>query len=192
MKRIFVLMSVVVIALALLSCNGKKNEGNEQEAQAAKVMTVDEMLAGAEKLVDDTVTVEGLCTHLCSHSGRKMFLMGSDESQMLRVESVELGEPFKQECVEHNVTVRGIVREERIDEEYLKQWEEELANMEQHGDGEAGCATEKKARNESDEANTTEKRIADFRTKIAERQASEGKAYLSFFHVDALDYNISE
>ena len=185
-------MSVVVIALALLSCNGKKNEGNEQEAQAAKVMTVDEMLAGAEKLVDDTVTVEGLCTHLCSHSGRKMFLMGSDESQMLRVESVELGEPFKQECVEHNVTVRGIVREERIDEEYLKQWEEELANMEQHGDGEAGCATEKKARNESDEANTTEKRIADFRTKIAERQASEGKAYLSFFHVDALDYNISE
>lgn len=192
MKRIFVLLSAATVILSMLSCNGNKDVENGQECQSAKVMNVDEMLAAAESHVGDTLTVEGLCTHVCSHSGRKMFLKGSDDSQMLRVESIELGEPFKQECIEHNVTVKGIVKEERINEEYLKQWEEELANMEQHGDGEAGCATEKKARNESDEANTTEKRIADFRAKIAERQANEGKAYLSFFHIEALEYNISE
>ena len=191
MKRIFGFLTVVVLAFALFSCNGNKKTENE-ESQSAKVMKVDEALVEAENHVGDTITVEGLCAHICSHSGRKMFLMGSDDTKMLRVESMELGEPFKQECIEHNVSVKGIVREERIDEEYLKQWEEELANMEQHGDGEAGCSTEKKARNESDEANTTEKRIADFRTKIAEREAKEGKAYLSFFHIDALEYSIAE
>ena len=192
MKRLFVFLPLMVVVLALFSCNEKKNDEKEQECQTVKVMNVDEMLAAAENHVGDTITVEGMCTHVCSHSGRKMFLKGSDDSQMLRVESVELGEPFKQECIDHTVAVKGIVMEERIDEEYLKQWEEELANMEQHGEGEEGCATEKKARNENDEANTTEKRITDFRAKIADRQAKEGKAYLSFFYINAIEYNISE
>ena len=189
MKRIFGFLAVILVAFALFSCNGKKNAEVEQEAPDAKVLQVDDVLAKLDTMVGDTVTVEGLCMHLCRHSGRKMFLMGSDDTQVLRVESVELGEPFRQECLEHVVTVKGIVREERIDEDYLKEWEKQLQEQEpQHGEGADGCGAEKQSRQET--ANTPEARIADFRAKIAEREANEGKAYLSFYHIDALEYNV--
>ena len=188
MKRIFGFFAVILLAFALFSCNGKKNAEVELEAPEAKVLQVDDALAELDAMVGDTVEVEGVCMHLCRHSGRKMFLMGSDDTQILRVESVELGEPFKQECLEHIVYVKGIVREERIDEDYLNEWEKELAGMEQHGEGAEGCGAEKQSRQET--ANTPEARIADFRTKIAERKAKEGKAYLSFYHIDAVEYNV--
>jgi len=191
MKRFFGFFAVIIVSFALFSCKGNTVDATEQDAPQAKTMQVDEVLAKLDTMVGDTVTVEGLCMHLCRHSGRKMFLMGSDDTQILRVESVELGEPFKQECLEHIVTVKGIVREERIDEDYLQEWEKQLQEQEpQHGEGAEGCGAEKQSRQET--ANTPETRIADFRTKIAEREAKEGKAYLSFYHIDALEYNVIE
>ena len=189
MKRFFGFLAVILVAFAIFSCNGKENTEVEQEVSEAKVMQVDDALAKMDAMVGDTVEVEGVCMHLCRHSGRKMFLMGSDDTQILRVESVELGEPFKQECLEHIVYVKGIVREERIDEDYLSEWEKELAGMEQHGEGAEGCGAEKQSRQET--ANTPEARIVDFRAKIAERKAKEGKAYLSFYHIDAVEYEIN-
>ena len=39
-------------------------------------------------------------------------------------------------------------------------------------------------------ASSTEKRIADFRARIADRKAKEGKEYLSFYHVDGGSYEV--
>ena len=58
-----------------------------------------------------------------------------------------------------------------------------------HGEGEAGCSAEHQARGES-VASSTEKRIADFRARIADRKAKEGKEYLSFYHVDGGSYEV--
>ena len=114
--------------------------------------------------------------------------MGSDESKIIRVEAAKLGS-FKQKCANSIVKVNGILREERIDETYLQTWEQTLlAEGEQHGDGESGCATEKAARGET--GNSSAERIADFRAKIAARNESEGKAYLSFYFIEALSYEI--
>ena len=44
-------------------------------------MEVDNLLADAEKLTGGKVTVEGVCTHICRHGGRKIFLMGTDDTQ---------------------------------------------------------------------------------------------------------------
>ena len=88
------------------------------------------------------------------------------------------------------VRVTGTLKEQRVDEAYLQQWESRLkaAAAEKHGEGEAGCSTEKKARGET--ANTPEARIADFRAKIAKRQAESGKPYLSFYYMEAANYEI--
>ena len=115
-----------------------------------------------------------------------MFLMGSNESKTLRVEAAKLGS-FKQECANNMVKVKGVLREERLDEAYLQKWEQD-EGIEHHGDGEGGCSTEKAARGET--ANTTAERIADFRARIAAREQAEGKAYLSFYFIEALDYEI--
>ena len=174
----------------LSSCGGgKKQAQNAEEAVAA--MSIDDVMAKAAGLVDQTVVIEGVCTHTCSHGAKKMFLVGSDDSKTLRIEAGELG-AFDTKVVNNVVTVKGIIKEERIDEAYLVDWENRLkaGTEEHHGNGEGGCDTEKNARGET--ANTNEGRIADFRAKIAAEKAATGKEYLSFYHVVAESYEINE
>ena len=176
----------------LSSCGGgKKQAQNAEEAVAA--MSIDDVMAKAADLVEQTVVIEGVCTHTCSHGAKKMFLVGSDDTKTLRVEAGELG-AFDTKVVNNVVTVKGTLKEERIDEAYLQDWEARVKNQteEKHGneEGEGGCDTEKNARGET--ADTTEGRIADFRAKIAAEKEATGKEYLSFYHVVAESYEINE
>ena len=187
---------ILATALVMVACGGNtSNKSNNEEAEAvaatATAMDIDALLASAEELAGKEVEIEGICTHICSHGGRKIFFMGSDDTKTIRIEAGELG-AFDQKCVNSIVKVKGILNEERIDEAYLKQWEAlNAANAaEEHGDGEGGCSTEKAARGET--GNTVEERIAGFRARIAERKASEGKEYLSFYFVLATAYEVVE
>lgn len=187
---------ILATALVMVACGGNtSNKSNNEEAEAvaatATAMDIDALLASAEELAGKEVEIEGICTHICSHGGRKIFLMGSDDTKTIRIEAGELG-AFDQKCVNSIVKVKGILNEERIDEAYLKQWEAlNAANAaEEHGDGEGGCSTEKAARGET--GNTVEERIAGFRARIAERKAAEGKEYLSFYFVLATAYEVVE
>ncbi|MBO8440735.1 MAG: hypothetical protein IAC51_08830 [bacterium] len=194
--KLIAIAACAAMLLAATACGGKKAEetsGSNAAKETAKIsaMQVDDVLAHADTLVGKTVTLEGVCTHICSHGGRKIFLMGSDDTQTIRIEGGRIGK-FAPECVNKVVTVEGIVREDRIDEEYLRRWEERLAagTEEHHGTGEAGCNSEKKARQET--GRTPEERIADFRTRIARSEQETGRAYLSFYHIEAISYTIAE
>lgn len=148
-----------------------------------KVFKIDEINANGEEYVGQEVTVEGLCSHLCSHGGRKMFLRGA--KGLLRIESSKETGAFSQETVNEPVQVVGKLCETRIDEAYLKAWEE----REKGGKaGHDGCETEAAARGE--QGNSTAQKIANYRKRIAEREQKEGKAYLSTFYVVAKSYKI--
>lgn len=165
----------------------RRNRRRAAEAAVGEALQIDDLLAGADSLAGKEVWIEGVCTHACKHGARKIFLMGSDDTQTIRVESGKLGK-FDPQCVGSIVRVKGILREQRVDEDYLRSWEEQVRTQagEQHGTTAAGCDSEKKARGET--AATVEGRIADFRHKIAERNAAEGKPYLSFYFVEAQSY----
>lgn len=112
----------------------------QKQAQEAQVVySIDEVYAQADSLVGDTICFQGVCSHLCKHGGRKAFLMGSDESRILRVEGASMGN-FAPECINNLVRVRGIlhavevVPEENATDDGLK-----------HGTDDNGCETEKKA-----------------------------------------------
>lgn len=179
------LLILATVALFAISCGGNRAKSVTAEA----VVEVETLLAGATEYVDKIIEVEGICTHICQHGARKIFLMGSDETKTIRIESGNLG-AFDQKCQNSIVKVIGTLCEERIDEAYLQNWEAAVAanSVEQHGDGESGCETEKKARGET--GSTTAERIADFRAKIAARKAAEGKEYLSFYYVVAQAYEV--
>ena len=181
----------VTACFTMMSCGGGKKQAQTTEEVAA--MNIDEVMEKAADLVEQTVVIEGVCTHTCSHGAKKMFLVGSDDSKTLRIEAGELG-AFDTKVVNNIVTVKGVIKEERIDEAYLVDWENRLKNQtsEKHGneEGEGGCDTEKNSRGET--ADTTEGRIADFRAKIAAEKAATGKEYLSFYHVVAESYEINE
>ena len=186
-----VAVAMIAACLVMVSCGGGKKQQAAEEAVVA--MSIDDVMAKASGLVEQEVTIEGVCTHTCSHGAKKMFLVGSDDTKTLRIEAGELG-AFDTKVVNYVVTVKGIIKEERIDEAYLVDWETRLKNQteEKHGneEGEGGCDTEKNARGET--ANTAEGRIADFRAKIAAEKEATGKEYLSFYHVVATSYEINE
>ena len=193
-KHYFMMAAIVATSLSLSSCGNKNKQtaANEDQTEVAQsaALQIDDVLAQADSLVGQEITIEGICTHACKHGATKIFLMGSDDTQTIRVEAAKLG-AFDTKCVNNVVEVKGILYEDRIDEAYLQAWEAEEKNgtAEKHGEeGEGGCSSEKAARGET--ANTTAERIADFRTKIEKRNAEEGKAYLSFYHVEALSYEI--
>ena len=191
MKTKLMMAALLVAAcFTMMSCGGGKKQAQAAEEVA---MSIDEVMEKAAGLVEQTVVIEGVCTHTCSHGAKKMFLVGSDDSKTLRIEAGELG-AFDTKVVNNVVTVKGIIKEERIDEAYLQDWEARLKAQteEKHGngEGEGGCDTEKNARGET--ANTTEGRIADFRAKIAAEKEATGKEYLAFYHVVANSYEINE
>ena len=188
------MVAVMMVAACFMfsSCGGGKKQAQNAE-EAVTAMSIDDVMAKAADLVEQTVVIEGVCTHTCSHGAKKMFLVGSDDTKTLRIEAGELG-AFDTKVVNNVVTVKGTLKEERIDEAYLQDWEARVKNQteEKHGneEGEGGCDTEKNARGET--ADTTEGRIADFRAKIAAEKEATGKEYLSFYHVVAESYEINE
>ena len=192
-----ILLRALAVALACgacasVSCGGNastKAKARQTEAARPAALEIDELLASADSLAGKTVTIEG--THTCRHGARKIFLMGSDDTQTVRVESGELGS-FDPQCVNRIVRVTGTLDEQRVDEAYLAAWEEQTKAQtgERHGTTEAGCDAEKAARQET--GATVAERIADFRAKIAARKAAEGKDYLSFYYVTATSYEIEQ
>ena len=192
MKIKFMVAATLIAALVTTTSCGnsnKQSQSEKTELAAPAALSVDNLLAHADSLANREVTIEGICTHTCKHGATKIFLMGSDDTQVIRVEAGTLG-AFDPKCVNSIVRVTGTLKEQRIDEAYLQNWEAQLKAQaaEKHGTGEAGCDSEKKARGET--ANSPEARIADFRAKIADRKAETGKEYLSFYFMEANSYEV--
>ena len=91
-------------------------------------LSVDNILAEGDSLVGKTVTVEGVCTHICKHGGKKLFMMGTDDTKMLRAEACELGS-FPAEVVNSLVSVTGTLEEDRINEATIQRMEEQYKNQ---------------------------------------------------------------
>ena len=191
-KKLIIAIAIVAMTFIGTSCGNKQQKSASEattEQSASSALEIDSLLANAESLAGQEVTIEGVCTHTCKHGAKKIFLMGSDDTQVIRVEAGTLG-AFDPKCVNSSVRVTGTLKEQRIDEAYLQNWEAQLKAQaaEKHGTGEAGCDSEKKARGET--ANSPEARIADFRAKIADRKAETGKEYLSFYFMEADSYEV--
>lgn len=191
-KKLTIAIALMAMTFIGTSCGNKQQKSASEattEQSASSALEIDSLLANAENLAGQEVTIEGVCTHTCKHGAKKIFLMGSDDPQVIRVEAGTLG-AFDPKCVNSIVRVTGTLKEQRIDEAYLQNWEAQLKAQaaEKHGTGEAGCDSEKKARGET--ANSPEARIADFRAKIADRKAETGKEYLSFYFMEANSYEV--
>ncbi|MCM1504820.1 MAG: hypothetical protein NC127_06470 [Muribaculum sp.] len=204
MKKSILLFFAVVATVCLVSCGGSsKASGSEAEEVAG--ISVDEVMANPESFVGDTIVLEGVVSHLCRQGGRKAFVAGNGDNAIIRCEAYPLmGEPFAKETVHKPIKVKGIFREQRIDEDAILEMEKQNAvrlqniaiesgdeSAERAASAESGCETERAAQGQAD-LTTFAERMADYRAKIADREAKEGKAYLSYYYVDALSYDTLE
>ncbi|MBD5300220.1 MAG: hypothetical protein K2M71_11480 [Duncaniella sp.] len=203
MKKSTILSFLAFVCMIMVSCGGSSKGGAEASADSA--ISVDRVLADADNLLGDTIVIEGVCSHLCAHGGKKAFIAGAADSIMLRCEAFPLmGEPFPKSIIRRPVQVKGILREERVDEaaiqEMIRRNNEAQAQAaavaaENGGEtasaekAESGCATERTAKGQRNLV-TFEDRINDFRAKIAARQEKEGKDYLSYYYLEAISYEV--
>lgn len=179
------------------SCGGSKANTADAE-ETSNALTVDDLLTNPDQYVDQTVTFEGVCSHLCSHGGRRAFLAGNADNMVIRCEAFPgMDAPFAGETVHKPLKVTGIFHEERINEEYCQELEllaQEIANSTDADEAavaemQSGCETERAIYGQKN-LNTLNERIADYRARIAEAKEKTGKDYLSFYYVEATGYEI--
>ncbi len=136
-------------AVALfLSCNHGTNVNEQKTADsqtgaASEVMIVSHLLEKADGIIDREVTVKGMVTHTCKHSGKRCFIIDSLENKTIRIEATGTIESFSNELLGTEITVAGILRERRLDNVYFDEWETKtLAEKEKAEDGGDHCNEE--------------------------------------------------
>lgn len=129
MKKI---VFVLVLALAVISCktDDKKAEEAKKTAESAEIpfLALGEFDTKAGEFVNKEVKVKGIVDHVCKHGGKKIFLV-SDKGDV----HINGEERFDETLTGNEITFRGIVVEERIDEAYCLKMEED--NIKSHKEG---------------------------------------------------------
>ena len=167
--------------MVLGACNSENRALKDQEAVTVSRENFEQEASG---LVDKKIALEGTVTHVCKHGGKRFFL---GEERIKVVASDRIGS-FETSLEGSDVYVEGILREERVDEAFLAEWESELKESAEVKEkeiahkGEPGHDHAEEAETEDPNA-SARKQIEQYREQLAR----EGKEYLSFYSVEVLD-----
>ena len=196
MMRIFTL-AIVTIALITVSCQNstqKKQDATKSEQTAPEEITT-VTLANFENEVGDLVgkkiTITGTVDHICKHGGQKMFIVDTESDGRVKVTPDENIAAFNADMEGENIEIVGIVEEQRIDEAFLREWEEEiLAGSDMADDKGEGKHLGGKMEKGGSEAEPNEE--MDKVNRLREMLAESGEDHLSFYSVLCVDYKIVE
>lgn len=187
---------IIVLALAIpfvFACGNQKEENADEQ----KVYALNELLNDVENLVDSTVVVEGMATHVCMHSGMKLFIEGETPEEFMKV--VSASEKFDTAFVGQTVIVEGVVEEFRVDQAYVDSLRAEvlaeieadsIAALEEGNTEEAHQHGEMMSDDSApiDHHSDHMKQVEDFQQQL---DASE-KGYISFYSIKATAVKVKE
>ena len=125
MKKV---LFVTVLSFVLFSCgnNPQKTDNPVETEKEAVKLSISELLENPDKYVDQKIIISGTVDHVCRHGGKKMFILGINPDNRLKITTGEDISVFEVDLEGSDVTVEGVFIELRIDEEYLAKWEDEL------------------------------------------------------------------
>ncbi len=178
-------LGILAVTTIMFSCGNKeqKKEGASSDKGIALV-TVDQVMVDIQAYVDKQIQIEGVVNHVCKHGGKRMFIMGEDPDVAIKITPNEEIGVFEQELVGSSVVVNGVVKELRIDEEYVANLENEaddVSKSEAMHDHSGGTHDE-----EAD--NEKKAQIDAMRSKIAESE----NGYYSQFWIEASKFEVKE
>lgn len=189
MKNLSILF--VISTFIFLNITGCNNSDSSDSANAdSSKITVADFLNKAEAWAGKDVTVTGTVSHCCRHSGKKMFIFGTDPDQTIKINAGGEVSAFDINIEGTDVEVTGtVVEDARIDEAYLNDWEDEI--IQSIGDKDQKvCAAENQAISTQQgdssvaESEVTEKDpladVREFRKKLKE----SGKTYIAIYALD--------
>lgn len=183
------LIGLLGLAFLLSSCgSGDKSKSDAQHEEIIAEVTVAGFLEEAENMLDQEVAITGQVTHVCKHGGQRLFITSDDTEETVKITTGEDIAEFDIELEGDELTVIGIVRELRIDETYLVEWEAEImeeTTTETTGHEDGLDEHQKDAAAELDTEGQLE-RV----NKLREEIAATEKGYLSEFWVETVEFKV--
>lgn len=111
-----------VFAIVIISCN----KTDVEVADGLKTIAIDDLFADNFEAPTEQVSLEGLCVHICRHSGKKMFLVGDNEDNRIQIFVDGDLTVFPKELEGSKLRVIGLLNEEKIEIKDINAWQEEL------------------------------------------------------------------
>lgn len=191
MKNLFYLFAIIVIASSNFSCNNEKATSSDSLTTA--VITVDSFLVSPEKWINKEVNIKGTVSHVCRHSGKKLFLFSKSPDNTVKINAGGQFSVFEITLEGSDVEVKGkVIEDSRIDEQYLTEWEEEIKNSVAdevvktcNADGKAVTGQAKAENKEVSNADSVNDPYAEVKEMRKELEES-GKAYIPIYAIDCI------
>ena len=171
----------ILLTFSLLSCNqqGKKNAEDAKNAEVATV-NIHELTTHASEYVGKTVQFTGIVDHVCKVDGKKMFLIGENQEDRIKVTTGEKLPPFKVEMEGSTVEVTGIVKELKIDETYLSTMEQGLEKTSEKQMGVEGS-------HEKENKETEQMEQPNQLKALREQLEKSGEDHISIYSVESIE-----
>jgi fructose-specific component phosphotransferase system IIB-like protein len=196
MKKI--ILSLIVLVASLSACENKTESASNQDQEQINneeisVVDLKDFEGTAADLVGKKVKLTGTIDHVCQHGGQKMFIVSKDADARVKIVTGENMAAFNTDLVGETISLVGIVDELRIDENYLREWEEELsekAGPEQENP--AMHAKEQKGEKLGEGEHHEEEQSPDMQqiNNLRQQLAESGKEYLSYFSIICVEYEV--
>ncbi|MDD4644583.1 MAG: hypothetical protein PHY99_01185 [Bacteroidales bacterium] len=166
------LLSILIISVLLVACNGKKTSKTE-----AVPVNLSEVTTKAPELMGKLISLEGMVAHVCHESGKRLFL-GEDSFKVLASNKIP---KFDIAMEGSDVVVTGYLKEDKIDETYLASWEKELKEGIEVQQKEETHTYDAESKGLDESALTTQfDQIKSYRDQIS----AGGKGYISFYSLE--------
>ena len=189
------IIAFVALAFIAVSCENSDTK-SESKAKSEEIIVEEitevnltEFDSVVENLVGKKIVVIGTADHICKHGGQRMFIVDTGSEGRVKVTPDENVAAFKTDLEGQRLKIVGIVEEQRIDEAYLREWEEEILSDTDMGDDEGEGShlggNVEKGGSDADENEELEK-VNNLREMLAE----SGKDHLSFYSILCVEYEI--
>lgn len=199
------LIAITALAFFAVSCENttseKKDNTKHDKVVIDEIITVSmvDYDSLVESLSGRKISISGTVDHVCKHGGQKLFIVDVNSDARIKITPNDEIAAFNTDLVGETIEIIGIIEEMRVDEDYLREWEEEVKEGAQeeeevegkgkrHGDGKGESADEEDhiAENEDIDIQAELEQIANMRTRVEESE----KGYLSFYSILAVEYQI--
>lgn len=178
-------LSLLLCTLLLIaSCSGDSAQDTATAEQSGgddvAHLTIAQFNADGETYEGKLVEVTGTVDHVCAHSGKRMFIVGDDPADRVKIEAGDVG-TFDMALQGSKVKVMAVGTVMRMDSAYLDNWASEIDAE----DSPANCSEEQKEMSKGNEEHETAMaQIIELRRQLAESE----KGYLAFCSLEAKSY----
>lgn len=168
MKKIIFILIVIISTISCKTENKKAEEVTETKVVETPILAIGEFDTKAAEFVDKEIQIKGIVDHVCKHGGKKL-LMVTDEGNV----HITSEERFDEALKGSEITLTGVVVEERIDEADCLKMEEDI--IKSHSEGQTN----------EEQMKAQQEHVKQYRDQMK----AENKAYVSNFSLKYVNHS---